>query len=423
MADKISEIIDGKRVIVKKPELLAPAGNLEKLKIAVHYGADAVFIGGQEYGLRSNADNFSQEEMAEGVEFAKKYGAKIYVTTNIIAHNENIPGLEEYLKGVENAGVAGIIVADPLIIETAKRVAPKLETHLSTQQSLSNWKAAQYWKEEGLERVVLAREASAEEIRGIKENVDIEVEIFIHGAMCIAYSGRCTLSNHMTARDSNRGGCCQSCRWDYDLYKLENNNGEIVENPQFAEGDLPFAMSPKDLNLISSIPSIIELGVDSLKIEGRMKSIHYIATVVSVYRKVIDTYCADPDNFVIKQEWLDELDKCANRDTAPAFFEGVPGYKEQMFGNHSKKTTYDFAGLVLDYNPETQMVTLQQRNHFRPGDEIEFFGPEIGNFKMVVEKIWDEDGNELDAARHPLQIVTFKVDKQVFPYNMMRKGI
>ncbi|GMB07532.1 putative protease [Thermolongibacillus altinsuensis] len=416
--DKISKIINGKRVIVKKPELLAPAGNLEKLKVAVHYGADAVFIGGQEYGLRSNADNFTLEEMAEGVRFASKYGAKIYVTTNIYAHNENIPGLEEYLQGLQEAGVHGIIVADPLIIETARRVAPKLEVHLSTQQSLTNWKAVQFWKEEGLERVVLARETSAEEIREIKEKVDIEIETFIHGAMCIAYSGRCVLSNHMTARDSNRGGCCQSCRWDYDLYKLEGDK----EIPLFDENDDPFAMSPKDLNLIQSIPKMIELGIDSLKIEGRMKSIHYVATVVSVYRKVIDAYCADPDNFVIKKEWLDELDKCANRDTAPAFFEGVPGYKEQMFGVHSKKTTYDFVGLVLDYDKETKMVTLQQRNFFKPGDRVEFFGPEIENFTQVIEKIWDEDGNELDAARHPLQIVRFKVDREVFPYNMMRKG-
>ncbi|WP_027407899.1 peptidase U32 family protein [Anoxybacteroides tepidamans] len=415
--DKISKIVDGKRVIVKKPELLAPAGNLEKLKVAVHYGADAVFIGGQEYGLRSNADNFTLEEMAEGVRFAEKYGAKIYVTTNIYAHNENMPGLEEYLKGLQEAGVHGIIVADPLIIETARRVAPKLEVHLSTQQSLSNWKAVQFWKEEGLERVVLARETSAEEIREIKEKVDIEIETFIHGAMCIAYSGRCVLSNHMTARDSNRGGCCQSCRWDYDLYKL---NGE-QETPLFDESDDPFAMSPKDLNLIQSIPKMIELGIDSLKIEGRMKSIHYVATVVSVYRKVIDAYCADPDNFVIRKEWLDELDKCANRDTAPAFFEGVPGYKEQMFGVHSKKTTYDFAGFVLDYDRETKMVTLQQRNFFKPGDIVEFFGPEIENFTQVVGTIWDEDGNEIDAARHPLQIVKFKVEKEVFPYNMMRK--
>ena len=222
--DKISELIDGKRVITKKPELLAPAGSLEKLKIAVHYGADAVFIGGQEFGLRSNAGNFSIDEMREGVEFANRYGAKIYVTTNIFAHNENMDGLEEYLEAIESAGVTGIIVADPLIIETCRKAAPKLEIHLSTQQSLSNWKAVQYWKEEGLHRVVLARETSGDEIELMKEKVDIEIETFVHGAMCIAYSGRCTLSNHMTARDSNRGGCCQSCRWDYDLY--DGNNGE-----------------------------------------------------------------------------------------------------------------------------------------------------------------------------------------------------
>ncbi len=417
--DKISQIVNGKRVIVKKPELLAPAGNLEKLKIAVQYGADAVFIGGQEYGLRSNAGNFTFDEMKEGVEFAKKYGAKIYVTTNIFAHNENIDGLEEYILGLKGAGIAGIIVADPLIIETCRRLAPEIEVHLSTQQSLSNWKAVQFWKEEGLERVVLARETSAEEIREMKEKVDIEIETFIHGAMCIAYSGRCTLSNHMTARDSNRGGCCQSCRWDYDLYQLDQQD----EVAQFSEGDAPFAMSPKDLKLIESIPQMIELGIDSLKIEGRMKSIHYVATVVSVYRKVIDAYCADPENFVIQKEWLEELDKCANRDTAPAFFEGIPGYKEQMFGNHSKKTTFDFAGLVLDYDAENQMVTLQQRNYFKPGQEVEFFGPEIENFTTVVEKIWDEDGNELDTARHPMQIVKFKLDKPVYPNNMMRKEI
>jgi len=416
--DKISKIVNGKRVITKKPELLAPAGNLEKLKIAVHYGADAVFIGGREYGLRSNADNFSIEEMAEGVEFAKKYGARIYVTTNIFAHEENVDGLEDYLRDLEGAGVSGIIVADPLIIETCRRVAPKLEVHLSTQQSLSNWKAVQFWKEEGLERVVLARETSALEIREMKEKVDIEIETFIHGAMCIAYSGRCVLSNHMTARDSNRGGCCQSCRWDYDLYQTDGANAL----PLYEEGDAPFAMSPKDLKLIESIPQMIEMGIDSLKIEGRMKSIHYIATVVSVYRKVIDAYCADPENFVIKEEWLKELDKCANRDTAPAFFEGTPGYEEQMFGVHGKKTTYDFVGLVLDYDEETKMVTLQQRNFFKTGDEVEFFGPEIENFTCKIDTIWDEKGNVLDAARHPLQIVKFKVDNKIYPSNMMRKG-
>lgn len=411
---------EGKRVITKKPELLAPAGNLEKLKIAVHYGADAVFIGGREFGLRSNAGNFSMEEMAEGVQFAKKYGARIYVTTNIFAHNENMEGLEEYLKGIEEAGVAGIIVADPLIIEACKRAAPKLEIHLSTQQSLTNWQAVKFWKEEGLERVVLAREVGLQEMLEMKKNVDIEIETFIHGAMCIAYSGRCVLSNHMTARDSNRGGCCQSCRWDYFLYE----DGEDMTSSEalFAEKDSPFAMSPKDLNLIESIPKLVEAGIDSLKIEGRMKSIHYVATVVSVYRKVIDAYCADPDNFKIKREWLEELAKCANRPAAPAFFENTPGYKEQMFGNHGEKPAYDFAGLVLDYDPETEIVTLQQRNFFRPGDEVEFFGPEIDNFTQKVDKLWDEKGRELDAARHPLQIVKFKAEKPVYRNNMMRKG-
>lgn len=417
LLDNISTIKDGKRVITKKPELLAPAGNLEKLKIAVLYGADAVYIGGREYGLRSNADNFSFEEMKEGVQFANQHGAKVYVTTNIYAHNENILGLEDYLRGLGEAGVTGIIVADPLIIETCRRVAPNVEVHLSTQQSLSNWKAVQFWKEEGLERVVLARETSAEEMREIKAKVDIEIETFIHGAMCIAYSGRCTLSNHMTARDSNRGGCCQSCRWDYDLFQLAGEE----ENPLFDRGDAPFAMSPKDLNLIQSIPKMIELGIDSLKIEGRMKSMHYVATVVSVYRKVIDAYCADPDNFMIRQEWLEELDKCANRETAPAFFEGVPQYKEQMFGNHSKKTKFDFAGLVLDYDSDTKMVTLQQRNYFKNGDEVEFFGPNMENITHVIEQIWDEDGEALDAARHPLQIVKFKMDQAVIPNCMMRR--
>lgn len=417
--DRISEIIDGKRVIVKKPELLAPAGDLEKLKIAVHYGADAVFIGGREFGLRSNAGNFSIDEMRQAVEFANGYGAKIYVTTNIFAHNENMYGLATYLKDIESAGVTGIIVADPLIIETCRQEAPKLEIHLSTQQSLSNWKAVQYWKDEGLHRVVLARETSGDEIQEMKEKVDIEIEAFIHGAMCIAYSGRCTLSNHMTARDSNRGGCCQSCRWDYDLYEVNDGKQDAL----FTDGDEPFAMSPKDLKLVESIPRMIELGIDSLKIEGRMKSIHYVATVVSVYRKVIDAYCADPENFIIKREWLEELDKCANRDSATAFFEGEPTFEEQMYGEHGRKTSTDFIGLVLDYDNDTQMVTLQQRNYFTKGQEVEFFGPDIENFRMTITNLWDEKGNELDVARHPLQIVRFKSDIPLRPNNMMRKEL
>ena len=412
-----------KRVIMKKPELLAPAGNLEKLKVAVRYGADAVFIGGQDFGLRSNADNFSIEEMKEAVEFADEYGACIYVTTNIFAHNENMEGLEDYLSDLQKVGVKGIIVADPLIIEACKEAAPKLEIHLSTQQSLTNWQAVDFWKSEGLDRVVLAREVGLQEMLEMKKHVDIEIETFIHGAMCISYSGRCTLSNHMTARDSNRGGCCQSCRWDYFLY--EDGRSDTVEdaNPLFDQEDAPFAMSPKDLNLVESIPKLIEAGIDSLKVEGRMKSIHYVATVIGVYRKVIDAYCDDPDNFRIKQEWLDELEKCANRPAAPAFFENTPGYEEQLFRYHKQKTPFDFAGLVLDYDEETGTVTLQQRNHFRPGDKVEFFGPDIESFSMTVGEIRNDKDEVIDAARHPLQVVTFKTERPVSPYNMMRKEL
>jgi len=409
----VSAYIDGKRIIIKKPELLAPAGSLEKLKIAVRYGADAVFIGGREFGLRSNAQNFSLEEIREGVEFAKEYGAKIYVTTNIVAHNENMEGLEDYLQALSEIKIAGIIVADPLVIETCKRIAPNVEIHLSTQQSTMNYMAVKFWEQEGLHRVVLARETTKQEIQEILEKTDVEIETFVHGAMCIAYSGRCTLSNHMTARDSNRGGCCQSCRWEYDLVK----DNEML----FKEDDIKFAMSPKDLNLLRSVPEMIEMGIDSLKIEGRMKSIHYVATVVSTYRKLIDTYCENPDQFVFDEKLLSELAKCANRDAAPAFFEGIPSYEEQMFNNRDEHPTQEFIGLVLDYNEDTQEVTVQQRNHFRIGETVEFFGPKISTQVTTVESLSDEKGQPLDVARHPKQILKFKVPFRLYPYDMMRK--
>lgn len=410
--------------ILKKPELLAPAGNLEKLKFAIRYGADAVYLGGQQYSLRANADNFSIEEMKEGVDFANQYGARVYVATNIFAHNEDLPGLEDYLRRLEEIGVFGIIVADPVIIETCQRVAPKMEVHLSTQQSTLNWQAVKFWKEEGLHRIVLGREVSIEEIREIKAHVDIEIEQFIHGAMCISYSGRCVLSNHMTARDSNRGGCCQSCRWNYDLYEddLGFYTAQKREIPLFDEGSQAFNMSSKDLCLIESIPEFIEAGVDSLKIEGRMKSIHYVATVVHVYRQVIDAYCADPDGYVLKQEWVDELNKAANRPTAPVFSKkGQAGPDEQIFGEAPKMSQYEFTGLVLDFDPETKIATIEQRNYFKVGQEVEFFGPELENFSQVVEEMWDEDGKSLDVARHPLQIVKIRVARPVKKFDIMRK--
>lgn len=396
----------------KKPELLAPAGNLEKLKIAILYGADAVYIGGQEYGLRSNADNFSLAEIAEGVEFANLHNAKIYVTTNIFAHNENIAGLEAYLLALANTGITGIIVADPFIIETAKKVAPELELHISTQQSITNWQTAQFWAEEGATRVVLARELMSEEIKAIKDNVAVELEVFIHGALCIAYSGRCTLSNHMTARDSNRGGCCHSCRWDYDLYEGED---------WLAETEVPFSMSPKDLSLLANLPQIISMGIDSLKIEGRMKSMHYVATVTSVYRHVIDLYAANPTGFVIDEKWHQELEKCAHRPTAPAFFAGVPDHNQQLFGVHQQKLAVEFVGIVIDYDAKTQLATIQQRNYFQTGDEVEFFGPKGVIMSQVIGQIFAESGQELEAARHPLMTIRLKLTCPVKQYDMMRR--
>lgn len=430
----------GKRYRLEKPELLAPAGNLEKLKFAIHYGADAVYIGGQKYGLRSNADNFSFEEMREGVEFAKQYGAKVFVATNIYAHNEDIEGIEEYLRNLYEVGISAIIVADPIIIETARRVVPNLEVHLSTQQSTVNWQAVQFWKEEGLPRVVLGRETSMEEIQEIKKHVDVEIEAFIHGAMCSSYSGRCVLSNHFTDRDSNRGGCCQSCRWKYDLFEdarpgdawVSEEQAEedrvlrqfklgVTQLPLFAEEDNAFTMGSKDLCMIEHIPDMIDVGVDSFKIEGRMKSIHYVATVVNVYRQAIDAYMADPENYELKQEWIDEMNKAANRPLNTGFFYDTPDHEDHIYEPEEKAAPFDFAGLVMDYEAETQLVTVQQRNHFKPGQEVEFFGPGGTFFKQIVGTLWDEDGNELDAARHPLQRVRFKVDQPVKYFDMMRK--
>jgi putative protease len=424
MSISTKEQLLGKRVRLEKPELLAPAGSLEKLKFAVHYGADAVYIGGQAYGLRSNADNFSFEEMREGVKFAEQYGAKVFVATNIYAHNEDIEGLEDYLRGIQDCGVAAIIVADPAIIETCKRVAPRLEIHLSTQQSTMNWQAVQFWKSEGVDRVVLAREANMEEIFDIKRNVDIEIEVFVHGAMCSSYSGRCVLSNHFTDRDSNRGGCCQSCRWKYDLFTSEEQFTEemgVTELPLFDPDDDSFSMSSKDLCMIEHIPDMVRSGVDSFKIEGRMKSVHYVATVVNAYRQAIDAYFEDPEHYALKQEWLDEVNKAANRPLNTGFFYEKPGHEKHIFGPEEKAINFDFTGLVVSYNEADGTAVIQQRNHFKPGQEVEFFGPNGTFFKQKVDEIRDLEGNVLDAARHPLQEIRIRVDQPVRPYDMMRK--
>ena len=349
---------------LKRPEVLAPAGTLEKLKVAIRYGADAVYIGGNAYGLRSRAGNFTPEEMAEGVAFAREHNAKVYVAANMVTHEGNQEGAGAFFRELRDIGISAVIVSDPALIEICATEAPGLPIHLSTQASATNYETLEFWKNEGLERVVLAREVSMEEVEAIRENTDIEIEAFIHGAMCISYSGRCTLSNHMSMRDANRGGCSQSCRWKYELFDMpfgterrsKTSEGEVEEE---------FSMSAVDMSMIEHIPELIENGVDSFKIEGRMKSIHYVSTVANVYKKAVDSYMEDPENYFCQQEWIDELWKVAQRELATGFYYNTPSEDEQLFGERRKIPQYKFVGEVIAYNEKTQVATIRQRNLFR----------------------------------------------------------
>lgn len=403
---------------MKKPELLAPAGNLEKLKVACIYGADAVFLGGQSYGLRSNSDNFTMAEIEEGVKFAKGYNVDVYVTTNIYAHSENILGFKDYVIDLQRIGVRGIIVSDPAYIEIAKEFAPELEIHISTQQSITNKYAVNYYEKQGVDRVVLARELTFEEIKEVTSNSNCEVEVFIHGAVCSSYSGRCTLSNHMTLRDSNRGGCCQSCRWDYELSTKVDGKLKKIE----LENNYNFTMSAKDMNMLGNIPEMVSLNVDSFKIEGRMKSFHYLATIVNVYRTAIDSYFADPDGYVVKQEWIDELKKAESRETYEGALIGDLSSKGQIFDDQYKPKKVEYAGYVLDYDCETGQALFEERNHFNVGDELEFFGPNNQVFRQVISEIIDEDGNSIMRANKPLMKIKVKVDQPVAKHWLVRKG-
>ena len=410
---KISQIINGKRKIIKKPELLAPAGNLEKLKVAIMYGADAVFVGGKEFSLRSQASNFSLEDIQEGVEFAKKYGAHIHVTCNIILHQDNLEGLKDYLKKLDEIGVTAIIVADPYIMKIAKDMKLGLEVHVSTQLSTLNSQAISFYQNMGMDRVVLGREVTYDDLKRIMDKVDVDIEYFIHGAMCIHYSGRCMLSNYLSRRDANRGGCSQSCRWYYDLYQ----DGELVNQ----ENDMPFSMSSKDMSLVAHIGELIELGVDSFKIEGRMKSVHYIATVVSTYRKLIDTYCEDPDHFQQSDYFEKELLKAANRAFCHGFYYEHPTVNEQLFNMRDEHPTQEFVMRIVDYDKETKLAKIEQRNYFKIGDQIEVFSPHHDNLCFTVKKLYNEDMEEIDIANHPMEILYVEIPYQVLSNDMGRK--
>ena len=395
---------------MKRIELLAPGGSLEKVKWALDYGADAVYLGGRDYSLRANAQNLSIDEIKEACSYAHKFNKKIYVTVNIVFHNEDINGLKEYLINLYNVGVDAVIVSDPLVISLIKEYVPNLEIHISTQQNSLNYEVCNYFYDEGAKRVVLGRETSKEDMLSILKNSPVDIEIFVQGAMCVSYSGRCVLSNYFTNRDSNRGGCSQICRWNFDLYDEYKNK---ISN------DEDFAITVKDLSLINHIPELIEMGITSLKIEGRMRSVYYISTVLHVYRKAIDEYYEKG-----KIENIDrltyELFRCANRDSVEQFFTKKPGVEEQYYSGRDEVSNKDFLGVVLDYDDNTKEITLEQRNYFKIGDEVTIFGPKTKDFDLKIEYIKNEFNENIEVANHPQEIVKIYCDKKVCKNDIIR---
>lgn len=403
-----------------KPELLAPAGNLDKLKIALTYGADAVYIGGEEFSLRVAADNFTLDEMKEGIAFAKKKGKKVYLTANVIPHNKDIDSYAKYLTEVKDLGLDAVILSDIGMFGVTKEVAPKLDIHISTQANNVNFRSAEAWHKLGASRVILAREMSLEEIREIREKTspELELEAFVHGAMCISYSGRCLLSNYMTGRDGNGGACAHPCRWKYYLME-EKRPGEYM--PVYENERGTFIYNSKDLCMIEHVDKLVESGLSSFKIEGRVKSEFYVATVVAAYRRAIDEYLENPQKWVFKQEWLDELKKVSHRDYTTGFYFGKPGGTEQHYASSSYIREYDMVGIVDDFDEETSAAKIIQKNRFFKGDTVEFLCPDGTFFEQKIEAIIDGDGNEIEVANRPQSVAYIKTDKKVYKDSFMRK--
>lgn len=395
----------------KKVELLAPAGNLEKLKFAFLYGADACYIGGRNYSLRANAKNFSIEEIQEAVKYAHNLNKKVYVTVNIVFHNEDIKGIKEYLIALSEAKVDAIIVSDPLIIDIINDNNINLKVHISTQASTLNYEAVSFWKSQGVERVVLAREMSKNEIKEIIDKTGMEIETFVHGAMCSSYSGRCVLSNYFTKRDANRGGCAQICRWEFPLYDKNNN---------MIESETKFTASSKDLMMLTKVKEMIEIGIVSLKVEGRMRSNYYVATVINTYRNLIDDYYENKLTEEKVEYYQKILDRVANREATVQFWDKLPTVNEQYYLGRNEVSNQDFLGIVKDYDETTSMVTITERNYFQTGDEVEIFGPNIKPFSFKMPDIYNEDGEKVNIGRHPEEILKFKLDNKVYPNDMIR---
>ncbi len=401
-----------------KPELLAPAGDFEKLKTAVLYGADAVYLGGRHFGLRAGAGNFDEEEMVEAVQFAHAKEVRVYVTVNIFGHNRDLEALPVYLDSIRAAGADGVIVSDPGIFELVRGLHPDLPVHLSTQANTTNWAAARFWEEHGVSRIVLARELSLAEIKEIRERVKVELEVFVHGAMCISYSGRCLLSNYFTGRDANRGDCAQSCRWRYALME-EKRPGEYL--PIEEDGRGAYILGSRDLCLVEHIPELVQAGINSFKIEGRMKSVNYLAGVLKTYRGALDAYLSDPENYRFDPAWLEEISKVSHRRYTTGFLLGNPGTSGQHYGEKIYKRSYTFVGIVRNYDQSTGMVLIEQRNRFAVGDDVEILVPVGNNFKQKISKIYNEDGNSVEAAPHPRQMVRVPFDRFVPEYSIIRR--
>ncbi len=403
----------------KKPELLAPAGSLSKLKIAITYGADAVYVGGEEFSLRVAAENFSPEELKEGVEFAHERGKKVYLTANIIPHNEDIAEYEAFLRKYMDAGFDAVILSDLGMFQLTREIAPNLEIHISTQANNVNYKSAETWHKMGAKRVILAREMSFEEISKIRQKTPetLELEAFVHGAMCISYSGRCLLSNYMTNRDSNLGACSHPCRWKYYLME-ETRPGEYM--PVFENERGTFIYNSKDLCMIEHIRELIESGLDSFKIEGRVKTEYYLATVVKAYRDAIDKYFENPESFQFDPKWLEEIKKVSHRDYTTGFFFGKPGGTEQNYETSSYIRNYELLGIVEGYDEETKMLSVIQKNRFFKGSEAEFLRPHGDFVKIKIEYMENADGEEIEIANRPQEIARIRIDASIEKDSMMR---
>lgn len=402
---------------MKKPELLAPAGDLEKMKTAVIYGADAVYFGGEDFGLRAGAGNFTVEEMREGIRFCHERGVRCYLTMNIYPHNEDVLPIEQYLLKIRNLGIDAFLVSDPGMFDIIKEVMADAEIHLSTQANMTNYRTAQFWARHGVKRFVLARELTLDEIKEVRKNLpdDLELEAFCHGAMCISYSGRCLLSNFLTGRDSNRGACAHPCRWSYALVE-EKRPGEYYPIEEDERGT--YFMNSGDMCMIEHIGELIEAGVDSLKIEGRMKSMFYVATVVGAYRKAIDDCVAGRP---FDSSLLEEVGKVSHRKFTTGFFFRQPGAEDQDYLTSDYIRDYAFVGKILDYDEESGLATVEQRNKMVKGDEIEAFGPAHPFFAQTIEEMYDDEGEPIDAAPHPQQILKMKMERPVGRDWLIRK--